>query len=289
MRAFTRRNQLVLFLALTFIISWIPWYLGGDGFFTWGVSAAGLIVVAVADGKQGLRVMTRRLGRWRASPMLWAVAVLVPVAMVIVAIGIHALSGGETPPFTLWKEEWYLTPVLALILLTPFGGPGGEEYFGWRGYAQAKLLERWGQWSPLIASVVIGTAWGVWHLPEFFNPLSTQYALGMAFFVPFIVTEIAASIVITWLYIKTGGSVLIAGVVYHLMIDMSSTALIDFTVTGMLDGDVVPPADARLIAIIFAVQSMVALSLVVATRGRLGYAGPVEAEERRPAGAPARS
>ena len=37
MRSFVRRHQLVLFFALTFIISWIPWYTGGHGFFTWGV------------------------------------------------------------------------------------------------------------------------------------------------------------------------------------------------------------------------------------------------------------
>lgn len=276
MRSLTRKYQLVIFLVLTFIISWVPWYTGGNGFFTWGVSAAGLIVVAVADGRKGIREMARRLGRWRASISVWAVALFAPAAIVLTAIGVHVLSGGETPPFTFWNEEWYLAPVLMLILLTPFGGPGGEEYFGWRGYAQPKLLERWGQWGPLIASFIIGIAWGLWHLPEFYNPVSTQYALGIGFFVPFIVTEIAASIVITWLYIKTGGSALIAGVVYHLMLDTSSTALIDSTLSGMLGGDEIPPVDETLLVILFAIQVLVALVVVVLTRGRLGYSAKVE-------------
>lgn len=277
MRAFTRRNQIVLFFALTFIISWVPWYSGGDGFFTWGVSAAGLIVVAVADGRKGIGEMLRRLVMWRASISLWTVALLGPFAMTLVAVGIHVLTGGETPPFTFWKEEWYLAPVLMLILLTPFGGPGGEEPFGWRGYAQPKLVQRWGRWAPLIASLVIGVAWGVWHLPEFFNPLSTQYALGMGFFVPFIVLEVANSIVMTWLFIRTGGSVLIAGVAYHLMVDVSSTLLVDFTVTGMLDGEVIPAADERLLAAQMVVMTLVALFVVIATRGRLGLSAPAEA------------
>ena len=106
------------------------------------------------------------------------------------------------PNLQVLEEEWYLAPVLMLILLTPLGGPGGEEYFGWRGYAQPALLKRWGQWAPLIASVMIGIAWGVWHLPEFYNPVSTQHALGIGFFVPFIVSEVATSVVITWLYLR---------------------------------------------------------------------------------------
>lgn len=122
-----------------------------------------------------------------------------------------------------------------------------------------------------MASLIIGIVWAVWHLPEFYNPASTQYALGWSGFVPLIISEIANSIIMTWLYIKTGGSVLVAGVIWHLAIDtFGSTMLVDFTVSGMLAGDVVPAADLALIAMQTAVMSVVALVLVAVTRGQLG-------------------
>ena len=270
MKALLKRHQIIIFFALTFIISWMPWYTGGHGFRTWGPSLAGLIVVAVMGGWKGIVGMLRRLVKWRVGIVWWAVAMLGPPAIALLAVGIHVLAGGEAPSFLMLKQEPYMVPVLMLVLLLPMGGAGGEEPFGWRGFAQPKLQEKWGQWGPLIASLIIGTAWGVWHLPEFYNPASTQYALGIGFLGPMIISWIAHSIVMAWLYNKTG-SVLLGGVIYHLMLDVSSTLLVDFTVTGMFRGEQVGSrADLRLLTLQIVVSALVALILVIATRGRLG-------------------
>ena len=99
----------------------------------------------------------------------------------------------------------------------------------------------------------------------------------MAGFVPLIIVEIANSIFMTWLYIKTGGSVLVAGVLWHLMISTSAAALfLDFTVTGMLAGEEIPPADIGLINMDTVVMVAAALILVIATKGRLGYSAKDE-------------
>ena len=281
MKTFLKRYQIIIFFVLTFVISWYPWYSGGEGFFAWGPSAAGLIVTAAVAGRKGITLMLRRLIRWRAKFRYWAVAIFGPIVVMLTGIGIYILAGGEAPPFTFWKEEWYLAPVLMLVFLAPMFGPGGEEPFGWRGYAQPKLQEifsRW--WGPLLTSFIIGTAWGVWHLPEFFNPSSTQYALGIGFLGPFIVMEIANSIVMTWLYNKTGSSVLIAGVVYHLMLDLSATLLLDISLTSLLEGEVVPTPDFGLLWLQVVVMAIVAIIFVIATKGRLGFAakGKTESE-----------
>ncbi len=42
MKELLRCYQIIIFFVLTFIISWYPWYRGGEGFFTWGPSAGGL-------------------------------------------------------------------------------------------------------------------------------------------------------------------------------------------------------------------------------------------------------
>ncbi len=273
MRLIIKKRQIVIFFVLTFIISWYPWYTGGDGFRTWGPSVAGLIVVAVASGRTEIREMLRRLVKWRVGRTWWAIALLGPPAIVLVAIGIHVLMGGAAPSFLIWRVEPLMVLVFMLILLTPVGGAGGEEAFGWRGYAQSKLQVKWGQWGPLGASLIIGVVWAVWHLPEFFNPASTQYALGLSGMVPLIITEIANSIFMTWLFIKTGGSVLVAGIVWHLMIDTSSTFFVDFTVSGMLAGETIPAVDQGLLVTVTVVMAVAALLLVLATKGRLGYKG----------------
>ena len=77
----------------------------------------------------------------------------------------------------------------------------------------------------------------------------------------------------TWLYNKTGASVLIAGVVYHLMLDVSATLLLDITLTGMMSGEVVPTPDFGLLWMQVAVSTTVALIFVLVTKGRLGFAG----------------
>jgi membrane protease YdiL (CAAX protease family) len=249
-RAFLRRYQFLIFLILTIIFSWYPWYTGGQGFKVWGPSLAGLLVVAVVEGRRGLGRMLRRLVRWRVGALWWGIALLGPPIATLIAIGLHVITGGDMPCFTFWKEEWDQLPFLLLILLTPlFGGPGGEEPFGWRGYAQPLLQEKslsqgkslpqgkWGSWNPLFASLIIGVNWGVWHLPEFNDPASTQYAIGIGFFFPMVLMWISASVLMTWLYNKTGESVLIAGVIFHLSLDLSSaTLLADFSIASMSEG-----------------------------------------------------
>jgi membrane protease YdiL (CAAX protease family) len=277
MKAFLKKYQIIIFFALAFIISWYPWYTGGVGFKTAGPSYAGLIVVALVGGWAGINEMLRRLAHWRVGIVLWAAALFGPLMIVLTAIGIHVLAGGEAPNFLIWKQEPLMVPVLMLILISPMGGAGGEEYFGWRGYAQPKLQEKLGRWAPLLTSLIIGVVWTVWHLPEFYNPASTQYALGWSGFAPLIIMEISNSIFMTWLFNKTGGSVLVAGVIWHLMIDTFSTTLLsDFTVTGMLSSEMVQPINMELIMTLAVIISILALALVLVTKGQLGFVSEAE-------------
>ena len=271
-----KQYQILIFFALTFIISWYPWYTGGVGFKAAGPSYAGLIVVALVGGWAGIKEMLHRLVKWRVGTIWWTIAFFGPLAITLSAIGIHILGGGEAPSFLIWKQEPGMVLVLMLILISPMGGAGGEEPFGWRGYAQSRLQEKWGLWGPLVTSFIIGTVWAVWHLPEFFNPDSTQYALGWGGFVLLIIGEIANSIFMTWLYIKTGGSVLVAGVIWHLAVDtFGTTMLLDFTVSGMLTGEVPPSVDIKLFTIQTVVMALAAFVLIVATKGRLGISEEV--------------
>lgn len=73
------------------------------------------------------------------------------------------------------------------------------EEFGWRGFALPHLQDRY---SALTASLVLGLLWGIWHLP-----LTLAYG---DLIVPFLLQITAISVLITWVFNNTRGSMLIA-------------------------------------------------------------------------------
>ena len=62
-------------------------------------------------------------------------------------------------------------------MLTPITAQVGEE-LGWRGFAQPRLMRRH---QPVMVNMVIGTLWGVWHLPDFFADEGVLGSLGFGF------------------------------------------------------------------------------------------------------------
>ena len=79
----------------------------------------------------------------------------------------------------------------------------GEE-LGWRGYALPKLVKTR---SPLVASLIIGVLWWLWHLPLFFIAGTPQFNQPIA---AFLVMTTAYSILLSWVVLHARGSVLIA-------------------------------------------------------------------------------
>jgi len=74
---------------------------------------------------------------------------------------------------------------------------------GWRGFALPRLQERY---SPLRASLVLGVAWALWHVVMFLLQ-------GMGSLVPFtmaMVNVVLGSVIFSWLYGRTRGSLLVA-------------------------------------------------------------------------------
>lgn len=88
--------------------------------------------------------------------------------------------------------------VLANLVFYGFG-----EEVGWRGFALPCLQ---GRSSALRASALLAIGWAGWHLPLFaFSPgLSGMGAGGVA---GWLVSLLLGSIVLTWLFNSTGGSI----------------------------------------------------------------------------------
>jgi len=273
MKIFIKQHQVIIFLVLTFVISWFPWYAGiAPEVLAIGPSISAFIIVFTIGGKRGFFDLFRPFGRWKANIGLWGLALFGMAALYLIALGIHLLTGGEAPPFIMIREELKLIPLyLVLVVLMPWNGPVGEE-FGWRGFALPRLQKKY---SPLMASLVIGVIWGVWHLPTFFAPMGVLAAMvtsvGFIFIIPYTLTTIAQSIFMTWVYNRSKKSALIAGIVFHASTNFWAPVLLsDSSLTAASEGTHLPTIAPTLYMTVVAVMTLGALILTMATKGRLG-------------------
>jgi CAAX protease family protein len=166
----------------------------------------------------------------------YAVALGLPAVLALTATGLHLLLGAPT--------QLQLGGLSALNFVV-FVFVVGEE-LGWRGYALPGLLPRR---SALTASLMLGVLWGAWHLPTFFVPGAPQYGLP---FPAFMILTVAYSVLITWLYLHTEGSVLIATLL-HGAINLSQ---------GFFLGGIDPAREYWLLAVVYGAAAL-AVSLVL--------------------------
>jgi CAAX protease family protein len=235
-----RRHPLVSFFILAYVLTWplIPlvslsplW--GFPALF--GPALAAIVVAAVADGKAGLKDLLGRVLRWRVGARWYAVALGLPAVLALAAAGLHlALGAGSSIEFGGLSVLNFVVFVLIV----------GEE-LGWRGYALPRLLARR---SALSASLILGVLWGAWHLPTFFVPGAPQYGLPLS---AFMLLTVAYSVVFSWVYLHTRGSVLISTLLH---------GAINFF-PGLLLGGIDPAREYWLLA---AVYGVAALALVAA-------------------------
>jgi membrane protease YdiL (CAAX protease family) len=131
--------------------------------------------------------------------------VLFPVTSLIGLAVAGPLSGG-----TAWPTNTAsLLGVFAATAL--YGGPLGEEP-GWRGFALPRLQA---VLSPLLASVVVGIGWAAWHLPlQLRGAYDESMGLGLWGVVTRFVSQVAVSVIFTWIFNRSGGSILVV-VILH--------------------------------------------------------------------------
>jgi membrane protease YdiL (CAAX protease family) len=170
--------RLPLYLALAFAITWLCWWsllrelpVGGSVFgspwFTtlyviggFGPTIGAYLAVAATPREGTLSEYHARLFRWRVSP-LWYVAVFaLPPALAFMKEWIAIVAGAPGVAFAPVKP---LSGVLSLFPLMIVGG--GLEELGWRGVALPSLERRM---PLLLAALVVGVIWAVWHLPLFY-------------------------------------------------------------------------------------------------------------------------
>jgi membrane protease YdiL (CAAX protease family) len=165
-----------------------------------GVVPSGVAValIALRQGRGGLRSLWQRMTRFRIGWRMYAAALAVVLFGTACQIALNQLLG-HAFDFRLFVVQ--LPSFLPLLVL----GPLSEE-LGWRGYAQDRLQARW---SPAVASLIVGVVWALWHLPLFLMPGTSQHELQMPF-AGFFFGIASISLVYGWLHNHTGGSVWMA-------------------------------------------------------------------------------
>lgn len=165
----------------------------------WGPGLAAIWVTAWESGRPGVRELLRQFRLWRTRPIWYLAAVLGPALLGLIALALSALTGGTTP------AHWFSLPRARLLGLAV--GPWGEE-LGWRGFAQPQLQRGIGAFW---ASLVVGTIWSVWHYWPVLTPAGGQLSEFVSTgFLTWWAYELANSVMIAWLYNRTGGSLPIA-------------------------------------------------------------------------------
>ena len=164
---------------------------------------AAFIIIIYKTGIQGLRRYLTRLLIWRSSSS-WYIFLIIGIPLIF--IGGSWLKGNlftGTFPFSTWSS------LVIALLLAAIKGP--VEEFGWRGLA-LPLLQR--KFTPILAGLILGIIWGLWHTPAFLLSGTQQSNWSFA---PFFIGCVALSIIVTPLFNRSRGSILLPAF-YHFML-----------------------------------------------------------------------
>lgn len=216
-----RKYPIAWFYVLAFGISWLgmiaivlasrgiapfdsPYFQVLFIFYAIGPALAAMIVSQVTHGKIGIQALNKGLIRWRVGLVWYIVAVLGPVVLFLAAQVVTKLLGFAV---TIAVPPVELSPYVMFGAVVNFLGNTCEE-IGWRGFALPHLQKRH---SALIATLIVGMLWGLWHLPLVFlgGPMS-EY--------PFLwfISIAADAFIYTWIYNSTKGSLLLVALFHGL-------------------------------------------------------------------------
>lgn len=197
------------YLLITFFISWLSWgililltgfnivkFQSVIGIILFGIGGFGPTISAIMcmDGKLSFRKVWKFITEHKKHTIGY---LLLFAALVVAVMGLSSMEINSAIP-------WYALPVV-FIICTLFGG--GNEELGWRGTLQPLMEKVMNSkvknktLSFIVATIVIGLIWAIWHLPLWFVVGSTQQGINYGLFV---VECLLLSFWLACIYRKTG-------------------------------------------------------------------------------------
>lgn len=238
-------KQLITYFSLAYAISWILWLplygpaLGLTGLPTLpyhhalgglGPLLAAFLTSWMYDRKAGVAHLLAQCTR--IGPLLYlAIALFSPFVLAIIAAVMAYYINGAAIQLSglLSTREFPEFDLLTFFVYNLIFFGFGEEV-GWRGFALPRLQSRM---NALTASVVLTVFWALWHLPLFlYRPGYTS--MDAVAVVGWVLSLLTGSILLTWLYNSSRGSVLVCAV-FHATVDIAFTAdLADQHIVGYM-------------------------------------------------------
>ena len=255
-----KNHRVTVFFLLSLFLGYSQWiFTGKPNWFIYGMLISGLILTALYEGQAGIMDQLRNAIRFKSSFTNYLYVLLTLLALNIATLVLAYVFYGDQPSLSMIRNEPHMIIVLILVTLT--GGPIAEELFGLRGFALPKLLAKH---TPLVSSLIVGFFFGAWHLIEFFRPGSSQYAIGLEFYPLFIVDEIAHSILMTWIYLRSGRNLFVGGIFFHLMMNVCLVLFqTDFSLSNI---NVFPKINSHYFVIYTLIATVFAVLIAVKTK-----------------------
>ncbi|SDF55770.1 hypothetical protein SAMN04488067_105188 [Halorubrum xinjiangense] len=217
--AFVDRYQLIAFIALTFAWSWGAFVLLiqplglaatqlAQVVFAWGPLVGAVVVTAVSG--DSVREWAAQIDP-RTTRLRWyLIALATPLLLTDGSRVLAWIAGAPVTAAEITVLEFLSQFAVTLVVA------GALEEFGWRGFAQPRLQERW---SALTAALLIGLVWALWHFPLVYGGTGAGYGAGA--FVGFLIGLPVFSVAMAWIYNGTSGGLLFV-MLFHAMINAPS-------------------------------------------------------------------
>lgn len=218
MRRVINAHPLTCFVIAAYALSWWSVPFAGGAIIPYGPFIAAIIIIAVTKGTSGLRELLHRMTSWQGGLIWLIIAPGLVVLYLAAAFGLNLLLGAAVSHTSHLNS--FASTVVTLVLL---GGMWEEP--GWTGFALPLLQDRYGsrRFGLLKASIIMGLIRAGWHLPLMISGAIPWF--DVLFF------SMAVQFLITWLFNRTGGSVLIP-MLFHLTSNVVGGALMTPLFTG---------------------------------------------------------
>jgi membrane protease YdiL (CAAX protease family) len=175
-------------------------------------------MIAILDGKSGLKLLLKRLLIWRVGIGYWLFATLFLVPVILLSSLFNSFINSEPVSFSNLKLTFNIVPMfIAFTIVTGLG-----QELGWTGFLLPRLQSRFGA---LVSSLLRATLVVLWHIPLLIYSRLQPYAIPdfpygewinekgfLITLLAMVMLSLPWSIFFTWLFNNTQGSLLLVSI-----------------------------------------------------------------------------
>lgn len=166
--------------------------------------ALALVILLAVRRCKGVSFDIKRSFSINKRVLLYCLCSMLFVLAVFCPIGFFSAS---SRPFTEWE-----TPSVVISILCMIAGCIGEE-IGWRGFLLPTLNRNL---SLITSALIIGVIWGAWHM---------NFENGIIGYLTFILFTTSLSVIMSWVQVKSGGSI-VPAIVLHFFVNLSAPIIL---------------------------------------------------------------